>query len=249
MTNKGMQAKKQAFLLGLALCLLLAFCAQKYSGRTIQELRSGNNLIEQAPPLLQYEDLLGEGSNDYDTAMELYQEFLNGELSVDYLGEPLDMDAVTIPTGEPDSSYFTKHAYYDSDGDQVPELHICSARYYYVLTCRDSELFVWKNLSPYPCYYALNDGAFISWDQRAGYESATYYRFDYDGTEKYTFGFSRYDIDNDYEWEETDKYNFNGEEVTREAWTELTAPYLDPEGGIREDIQDQIEWTVDRDGV
>lgn len=193
--------------------------------------------------------ILAEGNNDYDTAMELYQEFLAGQLSIDYMGSSLDMNTIMTPTGEPDRSYFTKYAYYDSDGDTIPELHICSARYYYVLTCRDHKLLVWKDLSPYPCYYALNDGAFISWDQRAGYERSAYYIFDYDGTEKYSVGFSRYDIDNDGEWEETDEYNFNGDIVTQETWEELTAPYLNSQGGVREDIQNQIDWTVMEEGI
>ena len=50
----------------------------------------------------------------------------------------------------------------------MPELHVNSARYYYIFQYKDKNVWVYKNLSPYPYYYALQNGAFISHRMGAG---------------------------------------------------------------------------------
>ena len=97
-------------------------------------------------------------------AMLAYQEFLEGKISVD----GIDIDSITVPTGEPGSHYETKYAFFDCDRNGVPELHVNSARYYYIFQYKDKNVWVYKNLSPYPYYYALQNGAFISHRMGAG---------------------------------------------------------------------------------
>lgn len=131
-----------------------------------------------------------ETKTEQDLAMELYNAFLTGNVKA----AGRDIDKMTIPTGEADKRYATKYAFFDSNGDEIFELHIDATRYYYVFTVRNSEMVVWKNLSPYPQYYALNNGAFISRKFGAGpmYDVYNYMIMDYLGNVIYSLVFSKY---------------------------------------------------------
>lgn len=51
---------------------------------------------------------------------------MSGQISV----HGIDINYITVPTGEPDKRYPTKYAFGDSNGDDIPELHLKSSRYY-----------------------------------------------------------------------------------------------------------------------
>jgi hypothetical protein len=93
-----------------------------------------------------------------DKVIRMYNEFLEGKISV----EGIDMNFLTTPKGEPDRHYTTKYALFDSNGDKIPELHINSARYYYILSYINNKLIIWKNMTTDPQTYTLKNGAFIS---------------------------------------------------------------------------------------
>lgn len=80
--------------------------------------------------------------HEYETAMQQYQEFLDGKQSVATAYGEVNLDFITIPTGEPNNRYSAAYAYFDSTGDKIPELHVKSARYYYILSCKQGELFI-----------------------------------------------------------------------------------------------------------
>ena len=179
---------------------------------------------------------------DDENSMQIYQKFLNGDISAD----DIDISYITIPTGEPNKRYSTKYAFFDSNGDKMPELHINSGRYYYILTYNNNKLKIWKNLSPYPNYYALNTGAFISHYFGAGPKSDVYnyYIFNYTGDEILLINFSKFDSNMNGIYDENDTFVFDGVNVTKEVWESLTERYLYVDDLEIEQIKNEIIWTV-----
>lgn len=186
--------------------------------------------------------VMTETKTEQDSAMELYNAFLTGNMKA----AGWDINTMTIPTGEPDKRYATKYAFFDSNGDETPELHIDAARYYYVFTVRDSEMVVWRDLSPYPQYYALNNGAFISRKFGAGamHDVYNYIIMDYLGNVIYGLVFSKYDQNQNGIYDDNDEFLFDWVDVTKEQWELLTERFLYiDEAGI-EQVKNEIEWTV-----
>ncbi|MGN1160061.1 MAG: hypothetical protein ACI4SE_07665 [Lachnospiraceae bacterium] len=181
---------------------------------------------------------------DYETAIRLYEEFLNGEITIETKYAVVNMDSITIPTGEPENRYRTKYTYWDSDEDNVPELHIKSARYYYIFSCRNDELIIWQRPDIYD--EPINNGTFIYHRPGGapGYDDYSIYTYNESGEEEYQYRFSRYDSNENYEYDEGDEFLFNDELVTYEEWRRLTALWLDENGNVLESISDEIEWIM-----
>lgn len=186
--------------------------------------------------------IITETKTDQNTATELYNEFLSGNTKAG----GWNINDMTIPTGEPDRRYATSYAYFDSNGDKIPELHINASRYYYIFTIRNDKIVEWKNLSPYPHYYALNNGAFISRKFGAGsmHDKYNYFILDYSGDEIYSLSFSKYDKNQNGIYDDADDYLFDGVNVTKEQWGELTERFLYIDETNAEHIRNEIEWTV-----
>ncbi len=180
--------------------------------------------------------------NKIEEATEIYIKFLKGDMSVN----DIDINYITIPKGEPDRHYGTKYAFFDSNGDGIPELHINSARYYYILMYLNDELKIWKNLSPYPHYYALKNGAFIS--HRFGAapisDEYCYFIFNFLGDEITELSFSKYDKNGDGIYDVNDEYLFDYISVSKEIWEDLTSRYLYIDSLGSEQIRNEIEWIV-----
>lgn len=210
----------------IVLSFLLFFIVGLSGTNFVISERSGN---EEALP----EDATGQ-------AMLVYQEFLEGKIECD----GIDINFITTPTGEPDRHYDTKYAFFDCDRNGVPELHVNSARYYYIFQYKDGTLQLYKNLSPYPYYYALQNGAFISHRMGAGplSDEYTYLIFDTSGNEIFSIGFTKYDENSNGEYDEDDEYVFDGVVVTKQVWEELTRRYLYIDEDGVEQIKDEIEW-------
>lgn len=172
----------------------------------------------------------------------MYNEFLDGKIIV----EGIDINFLTTPKGEPNKHYATKYALFDSNGDKIPELHINSARYYYILSYINNKLIIFKDLSPYPQFYALKNGAFISHQFGTApiSDKYNYFILDFLGNEVWEVNFSKYDKNENGIYDNNDEYMFDGVNVSKEIWDALTERYLyTDEKGI-EQIQNQIEWTV-----
>lgn len=213
----------------MALLVLLFFLFLGVEANGVDTIRYERNNQEENLS----EDVIGQ-------AMLAYQEFLEGRITVD----GIDIDNITVPTGEPDRHYETKYAFFDCDRNGVPELHVNSARYYYIFQYKDETVQVYKNLSPYPHYFTLQNGAFISHRMGAGNKSDEYqyYIFDTFGREIFHIGFSKYDENGNGEYDEDDEYIFDNVKVTKEIWEDLTRQYLyEDEDGI-EQIKNEIEW-------
>lgn len=183
-----------------------------------------------------------ETKSNADIAIELYKEFLAGNTTA----EGWNIDEITIPTGEPNKRYATSYAYFDSNGDDIPELHIKAGRYYNIFTIKNNEIVEWKTLSPNPPFYALNNGSFICRRLGAGpmEDIYNYIILDYSGNEVYSLGFSKYDKNQNGIYDEADEYLFDGVNVSKDQWDLLTQRFLYiDEAGI-EQIKDEIEWTI-----
>jgi len=188
-----------------------------------------DNIKKENNPVLQKADNSVEITRESETTqnnqvIELYSQFLNGDVSVD----GIDIDYLSIPTGEPHERRGVGYAFFDSNGDLIPELHVNSGRYYYIFIVKDKDLAVWKTLSPNPPCYALNNGAFLYRKYGAGpkYDLYYYVVYDYMGNEVYELNFSKYDKNKNGLYDEDDEYLFDGVNVTKEIWEGLTERYL-----------------------
>lgn len=143
---------------------------------------------------------------------------------------------MTIPTGEPNKRYPTKYSYFDSNGDGIPELHVKSSKYYYILTVKNNNLQIWKDLSD-QYYVALNNGTFLKYYPINAFDKIEYdfIIYNFMGDEKWKLNF--------YKTSE-DKYFFSDVEVTKDQWDMLTKQFFfnDSKGDLR--IQNEIQWTI-----
>jgi len=179
-------------------------------------------------------------TNSNENIIKLYKEFLAGNKSV----QGIDINYLTIPTGEPDRHYETKYAIFDSNGDKTPELHVKSARYYYILTSKDNELSIWMDLSPNPYYIPLNNGAFLRYHPESTFNQVAYDYVIYNvsGDEIWSISFYKnYGIDNS---NEKNEFYFANVKVTEEQWNALTNQfiYTADDGSIL--ICNEIEWVT-----
>jgi hypothetical protein len=174
--------------------------------------------------------------------MKEYNKFLAGKISV----EGVDINYLTIPTGEPNRRMGTKYAFFDSNGDKIPELHVNSGRYYYIFSYINNKLVVFKELSPYPQYYALKNGAFICWWPGAGpmSDAYNYIIYDYMGKEVWNVTFSKFDKNENNVYDENDEYKFDDVAVSKKTWDKLTKRYLYTDKNGIEQIRNEIKWTT-----
>lgn len=159
-------------------------------------------------------------------ALHHYERFLQGEESANDGQETIDIDFITKPTGEPDKHYSSEYVFWDSDRDGIPELHVRSARYYFIIKYQNGELEVWKELSRN--YDLLNNGALLETYEFSvpRYETYTYVIAAPDGSDAWKLQFSTFDANCNYTHDEYDEYYFAGIQVTKEQWEALAERYL-----------------------
>ena len=173
---------------------------------------------ETSPATTSYEDTP-------ESAMLLYQEFLAsdnpqaGEESLFYKDE------------------WERYAFFDMNGDGLPELHIHSRFVYNIVTCKNGELHIWKSLST--CAEPLNNRAVL--ETRTGMPlrtQYTYYEYDFHGNEQLEVVFLKAmaHLDNNkWIYDENSDYWFGNKQVSKEEWDSLTEPYFSIGS-------DKIEW-------
>lgn len=183
-----------------------------------------------------------EQNVELEKAMKAYYDFLNGNICV----EGVDMDFITIPTREENKRYATEYVIADANGDNIPDLHVKSARYYYIFSYLEDELVIFKDMSSYRYCYPLKNGGFIR-HVYGGAPEADYYCyfvFDNEGNLIEEISFSKYDSNENHIYDENDEYVFLDEKVTKEEWERLTEEYIymDENGVERE--RNTIEMTA-----
>ena len=167
------------------------------------------------------EDIADREEDEY----KLYMDFLNGGKTT---ASGMSIDEIIIPTGEPERRYFTDYTFFDSDEDGFVELHVRSARYYYIIDCEKGELSTWKFLDPRT--ELLNNGDFLY--HRPGgappHDDYEYIKVNKEGETIWSIWFACYDDNIDGKFDERDKYyGEKGEEISYEEWLELKWKYLD----------------------
>ena len=162
--------------------------------------------------------------NPEAVALALYRGFLSGEQGAKHGEETIYIDDVYQFENEKTTH---RYAFFDMNGDGMPELHVRSARDYSVLTYRDSELVVWQRFSR-NCE-SLSNGAVLYARHSIGwiYE---YYVMDFYGNVVLTINFERFDVNgNDVYNDEIDECYFERISVTDDEWIALTEKYLSVE--------------------
>ena len=215
------------------------FADEKNDNGEISDNDIGKLMEEMDDKYIQEKSFSDSDSENVATKEEedhkLYMYFLSGEITTT---DGISIDDIIIPTGEPESRYFTEYTFFDSDQDSFQELHVRSARYYYIIDCEKRELSTWMCLLPHT--ELLNNGDFLYW--HAG-GAPTHYNYQYIKVDKegeiiWTISFSCYDDNVDGQFDEKDKYyDERRKEISYEQWVELKKRYLDVG-------KDEIFWTT-----
>lgn len=176
--------------------------------------------------------------NIEEKGMEFYEDFLQGKRKAisENMGE-IGITDITIPKGEPEKYYSSKYVYFDSDKDGLKELHVKSARYYYIIKYENGNLMIWKQLSP--DWEPLDNGAFL--EERI-FSAPTYTVYSYsvvdcNGNDAFEINFGTYDSNYNGIQDENDEYYFDGLKVEKNTWDTLTNRYLSVGN-------DEIEWVI-----
>jgi len=173
-----------------------------------------------------------EATSDIDTALLLFNEFLSGERNTESGDSAIHLDDIFR------GDEWDKYAFFDMNGDSIPELHVRSSGLYFIIMCWKGDLIVWGGGWSYGCQ-PLNNGA-ILWERPGGANDTTsfsYYEFDFFGNEQ-----MRVDFDSSVTNDGTPAYRFDGEFVTKEEWEILTKKYFSIGS-------DKIDWIALKDGV
>ena len=175
------------------------------------------------------------------TAIQMYDEFLNGERCV---GDT-DIYYYITPTGEPERLYTTDYIIIDSTGDGIPELHLRTAREYTIFSCMDDEIVIIQSFFSNPWAYSLTDkGAFIFRADR-GTAMGDFYRYfeiDTSGNSLNEVTFEWVDINENLICDENDEFIYDNRSCTKEEWYEQTREYLYTDEEGRYQIRNQVEW-------
>lgn len=229
-----MKRKKKYFKIFLFYILILCACQNSESNSEQKNIHSYSEKINTSKI---------DEPEENQKSITVYLSFLEGNLKS---SDGYEINDIIIPTGEPEKRYPTRYAFFDSTGDGMPDLHVDSTRYYYIFTFQNDELLLWNDLSPYPQYYALSNGAFISWRQGAAPEQDyyCYYAFNHLGNIIIAIPFTRYDKNENGFYDNEDEHSFSNVDVTKEIWDGLVDNYIDigQDGNSR--IRNQIEWKV-----
>lgn len=177
--------------------------------------------FDQTLPGPEMEDTADREEEEY----KLYMDFLNGEKIT---ADGMSIDEIIIPTGEPERRYFTDYTFFDSDEDGFVELHVRSARYYYIIDCEKGGLRTWKFLDPRTELLNNGDFLYIHVGGAPLHYNYQYIKVNKEGETIWSISFACYDDDLDGQFDEKDTYyNENNEEMSYEEWLELKQKYID----------------------
>jgi hypothetical protein len=170
----------------------------------------------------------------FDTALSQYAEFLQGKRGMLRKDGGESISLVDLFDFEIEH-YIVTYAIIDMNRDAIPELLVRSMWKRYILTYRDDSIYEW-------CFFGWygepNDNGTVTNTRRGGAPGHTDYSieyFDYWGNNIESISFSLYDLNEDGIYDEKDNYYFEGVEVIKREWDELTKKYFDMNSG-------HIQW-------
>lgn len=169
--------------------------------------------------------------SDEDVVVQSYKDFLEGNRATD---EGLMIEELLVPKGEPDKHWASKYTYYDVNNDEIPELHVWSAKYYCIFSYKNDEVHMWASMDPQTIL--LNNGDFLYVNEMAhDVNSYCYCKYDSEGNSIATIHFSYHDTNENEKYDSDDWYCYGNMEVTENEWKMLVGKYL-------EIGNDEIEW-------
>lgn len=173
-------------------------------------------------------------------AIKLYDEFLSNESS--FLG--VNMLDMRTPTGEPNRRYYAEYAVVDSDGDEIPELHVRTGREYFIFTYKDNKIDILESYFSNPLHHhPLKDGGFIEDSDQAGSDLYyNYYRLDANANVIEDLWFYREDINENRVYDKEDTYIFDDIAYTKEDWDRKSEKYLILDMNQLEHIRNAADW-------
>lgn len=165
---------------------------------------------------------------------DLYMDFLNGNISI---GDIWITDIIT-PTGELDKQYYSKYTFVDCDEDNFKELHVKSQQYYYIIDCKNEELYVWKYLHPNTELLNNGDYLYLHIGEAPLHYDYEYFSINKRGEKENRIGFSWYDENSDRQFDEGDLYiGESAEVISYEEWKLVMRKYINVG-------TDEIIWIV-----
>ena len=156
--------------------------------------------------------------SSYANVISLYSEFLAGKIiATDKDGNKVSLSDVYQSFTNPDNHY----AYFDMNGDSLPELLCRSSPDFVILTVKNGKVVVWAYQS---CFFNVlenHQGMYILENGGPPHTIYKYYTFDFDGnctsTPFYTVSNPS---PNEYE------YYSEGKQITKAEWEDSFAKYL-----------------------
>lgn len=213
-------------------------------------------------PLVSFEEAFGkdfvpnqESDTSKDEIEKIYMGFLEGKRNAGNISvDDLLYETIKLENGEA-----LQYLIYDTDTDDLPELHIRAGNTYYAIVYRNGKLFVWftENHEQNRCYEMLESGELL-------------YRSIQDGNEYYCCAkqeaSSNRDISLDFKWEdsngngicdEDDWYQYNDAEAyerymgtaqdktcSMEEWMEKTQEYISVKEDGTIEVLNIVPWNV-----
>lgn len=164
-------------------------------------------------------------------AIAAYNDFLAGTINAKDLKHEISDGVVTMKDISLEPDFKTYHAFFDMNGDGIPELHLrpIVGGGYAIFTYLDGQIVLWHNGPDYES--PLNNGAILYERDGAAPTHINYYYLvlDPDGNEISKVNFSKYhsiDKSNMTESADYDVFMFEDKEVSEEEWNSLTGEYL-----------------------
>lgn len=184
-----------------------------------------------------------EAETEYTYVIQLYHEFMDGDCEIG----GRSINDIIVPTGEPDRRYATDYIILDSNGDDMPELQIRTAREFLIFSYRDGELFILQSFFSEPWNFNLLENGTFLFRTDFGNTIGEYYRYfelDMEGNTTNEIEFYWDDVNEDCISDEEDKYVFDGNVCDMKEWYERTKEYIyvDEEG--KSQICDEAEWEI-----
>ena len=163
-----------------------------------------------------------------DAAIQAYSEFLDGKIDAQTDEGPLSIYHIFASEEYSENDMY---AYYDMNGDSIPELHIRSenSMLYQIFTYTSGQVVPWGD-SLFTLHCRPTDDRTLFYTRYGAappHITYQYFIFDYWGNEILRIYFEKYDINYNNVYDERDDYLFQDVLVTKEQWDLLTQPFMD----------------------
>lgn len=164
-----------------------------------------------------------EPSLTYESAKELYEEFLSGKITAK--GKDGNVVSIDAYLNNADNDYKGEYTIFDLNGDGIPELYIKTAYLCTIFWIKNNQVTVWRDETTYSI--PLNNMAILSIRPGGAPKHTTYIYsvLGYNGNDLLKIIFEEYSEGANGEPLKT--YFYQGVNVTKEVYEGLTKPLLE----------------------